>query len=240
MGDGQRVYGILLAAISALTLVACSGDSSSDDGAEFTSTFAAAKDDLVTIGRNPYLILEPGHTLVLEGDGEKLTITVLNETKVVDGVETRVVEERETKDGKIAEITRNYLAISKRTNDVFYFGEDADFYKDGKVDNHHGSWLSGVNGAKFGLLMPGQPMVDSKYYQEIAPKVAEDRAKIVSLNKTVKTPAGEFAEVLQVEETNPLEKKAGRELKYYAKGIGLVLDGELKLVKVETAAAPRN
>jgi Concanavalin A-like lectin/glucanases superfamily len=56
------------------------------------------------------------------GLGE-LTITVLNETKMVDGVETRVVEERETKGGKLKEVSRNYFAISKRTNDVFYFGE---------------------------------------------------------------------------------------------------------------------
>ena len=87
--------------------------------------------------------MEPGYQLVLEDGDERLTITVLNETKMVDGVETRIVEERETKGGQPVEVSRNYFAISKRTNSVFYFGEDVDDYKDGKVAGHGGSWLAG-------------------------------------------------------------------------------------------------
>src|SRR6059036_1155002 len=97
--------------------------------------------------------------LVLEGHGAQLIITVLNETKKVDGVETRVVEERETKVGQLVEVARNYFAISKRTNDVFYFGEDVDMYKDGRLVSHDGTWLSGVNGGKFGLMMPGRALL---------------------------------------------------------------------------------
>jgi len=44
------------------------------------------------------------------------------------------------------------LAIDKRTNDVYYFGEVVDIYKDRKVVDHEGGWLSG---AKFGMMMPG-------------------------------------------------------------------------------------
>src|SRR5215813_4844961 len=106
---------------------------------EWTSHFQTDGDELVSIGRNPYFILEPGYQLVLEGGGTQLIITVLNETKRVDGVETRVVEERETKNGQLIEVARNYLAISRRTNDIFYFGEDVDMYKGGKVVNHDGS-----------------------------------------------------------------------------------------------------
>jgi hypothetical protein len=35
---------------------------------------------------------------------------VLDETKTVDGVETRIVEERETVNGKPIEVSRNYFA----------------------------------------------------------------------------------------------------------------------------------
>ena len=97
------------------------------------SAFSVSKQELASSGRNPYFILEPGYTLVLEGGGGYLTITVLNETKMVDGVETRVVEEREAKNGKVIEVSRNFFAISQRTNDVFYFGEEVDMYKDGKI-----------------------------------------------------------------------------------------------------------
>ena len=171
---------------------------------------------------------------MLEGGGAQLIITVLNETKKVDGVETRVVEERETKGGQLIEVARNYFAISKRTNDVFYFGEDVDMYKDGKIINHEGTWLSGVNGSKFGLIMPGRPLLNARYYQEVAPKVAMDRATIVSVSETVETPAGVFRNCLKVEETTPLQRFV-TEYKYYCPGIGMVQDGSLKLVKAGKA-----
>jgi hypothetical protein len=162
-----------------------------------------------------------------------LTITVLDETRNVGGVETRVIEERETNSGQLVEVSRNYFAISKRTGDVFYFGEEVDIYRNGKVVDHEGAWLSGVKGAKFGLMVPGQPMLKAKYYQEIAPGVAMDRAEVVSLVETVKTPAGEFRNCLKTEETTPLEPGV-KESKYYARGVGLVQDGSLKLVKYGT------
>ena len=204
----------------------------------WTADFPIDKADLVSTGRNPYFILEPGHTLVLEGDKAQLVITVLNDTKMVDGVETRVVEERETKNGQLVEVARNYFAISKRTNDVFYFGEDVDMYKDGKVVNNDGTWHSGVNGAKFGLMMPGKPTLNMRYYQEVAPKIAMDRAKIVSVKERVKTRAGRFTKCLKMEETSPLEPSV-TEYKYYCRGIGMVSDGELKLVKVVKAGGPK-
>ncbi|MCI0487162.1 MAG: hypothetical protein L0229_11245 [Blastocatellia bacterium] len=200
-----------------------------DDGS-WTSEFAVEKGELSATGRNPYFILEPGYQSVFEGGKERLTITVLDETKTVDGVETRAVEERETKDGKLVEVSRNYFAISKRTNSVFYFGEEVDIYKEGKVASHDGAWLAGTKGAKYGLMMPGEVLLRARYYQEIAPGVAMDRAEIVSLSETVKTPAGEFRNCLKVEETTPLEP-GKKEYKYYARGIGLLQDGSLKLVK---------
>ncbi len=203
----------------------------------WTSDFPIDKQDLASSGRNAYFVLEPGHYSVLRGGDVEVTITVLTETKLVDGVQTRVVEERETKAGKLSEISRNYFAISKRTNDVFYFGEDVDIYEHDKVVSHSGAWLSGVNGARFGLFIPGQPSVRAKYYQEVAPGVAMDRAEIVSLTETVMTPAGEFKNCLKVEETSPLEPGVTG-YKYYAPGIGVVRSGTLMLVKSGTAQRP--
>jgi len=212
-----------IVAIGMLPLTGCAGTG------EWTSHFVMEGDELVSVGRNRYFILEPGYQMVLEGGGTQLIITVLNETKMVDGVGTRVVEERETKNGQLIEVARNYFAISKRTNDVFYFGEDVDMYKDGKVVNHDGSWLSGVNGGKFGLMMPGRPLINASYYQEVVPNVAMDRATIMSTTEIVKTPAGEFTNCLKMKETTPLERLT--EYKYYAPGIGMVSDGKMSLVK---------
>jgi hypothetical protein len=180
--------------------------------------FSAERADLVSTGKNPYFHLEPGYVLELT-DGElTLTITVLDETKTVDGVECRVVEEREVKGTEIVEVSRNYFAISKRTNSVYYFGEDAG-----------GAWLSGEKGARFGLMMPGLPLLKARHYQEVAPGEAMDRAEIVSVSETLKTPAGEFANCLKVEETTPLEPDTA--YKFYAPGIGMVREGKLQLVK---------
>ena len=54
---------------------------------------------------NPFFPLPVGHRLVLEANGiftdELVRITVLPETETVAGVETRVVEEYEAKDGRV-------------------------------------------------------------------------------------------------------------------------------------------
>jgi hypothetical protein len=200
------------------------------DRDDWTTDFMIEKGELVPTGRNPYFILEPGFVLHLEGGGEHLTITVLNETKMVDGVLTRVVEERETKNGELVEVSRNFFAISKRTNSVFYFGEEVDIYENGKVVKHEGAWLAGTDKAKFGLMTPGLPLLKARFYQEIAPGKAMDRAEIVSMHETISTPAGDFKNCLKVEETTPLEPDE-KEHKYYAAGVGLVQEGSLKLVK---------
>lgn len=187
---------------------------------------------LSSVGRNPYFLLEPGYVLHLKKkDGaDTLTVTVLNETKVVDGVETRVVEERETDGGKVVEISRNYFVVSRQTGDLYYFGEDVDIIKDGKVTGHEGSWLAGVNGARAGMMIPGKPTVGMRFYVEQAPKVAMDRSEIVSVTATYTTPAGEFKNVLKVQEGSAIEK-GEEEIKQYAPGVGLIQDEDFVLVK---------
>jgi hypothetical protein len=198
------------------------------------SSFNLENCDFTSTGKNSYFVLEPGYQVVLEGeeDGEKLQLvmSVLNETKIVDGVETRVVEEKETEGDNLVEVSRNYFAICNPTKDAIYFGEDVDMYENGNIVSHEGAWLAGQNGAKAGMIIPGKIEVGLKYYQEIAPGVAEDRAEIVSINDTLDTPAGTFSNVLKTEETNPL-KPGEKEFKFYAPRIGLIQDEALRLVK---------
>lgn len=182
-------------------------------------------------GRNPHFILEPGYVLKLAGEDEgeqvELTITVTNEEPVIDGVKTRVVEERETKDGKLFEISRNFFVLGEKTNNAYYFGEDVEFF-DGRANPNEGSWRSGVGGAKYGQQMPAKAREGQRYFQELAPGVALDRAEHVSLKADVKTPAGDFRNVLKVRETTPLEPKV-EEFKFHAEGVGLIKDGPLRL-----------
>ena len=221
----QRILGV--AAILAVCTTCAQGMGKNSSWKE---EFGIAKCTLQTTGRNPYFILEPGFQLVYEGDNTKLQITVLDKTQTVDGVITRVVEEKEWKGGKLYEIALNYFAICEQTKDVFYFGEDVDYYENGKVVKHDGTWHAGKDGNRAGLIMPGTPKVAMRYYQELAPGVAMDRAEIVSLDETCKTPAGTFPKCMKVKEGSGIDLFA-KEYKYYAPGIGLVRDEDLLLVK---------
>lgn len=209
--------------------------------AAFTNVFAVEPGELVARGSNPYFRLEPGRVLVLEGrehgQETRRTITVLDETRQVAGVETAVVEDRVEAGGQPLLVSRRCFAISRRTNSVFCFGADVDVYRDGVVSNHEGSWRCGERGARFGLYLPGLPLLGARFYQELAPGVAMDRAEIVSVTAVHETPLGRFERVLVLEESTPLEHGTARQ--YFAPGTGLLQDGNLRLVEVREPAADK-
>jgi len=132
------------------------------------TSFNLEKCNIASKGENSYFILMPGHQLILRGQEDNKTIemsvTVLNDTKVINGIELGIVEEKSVENGELVEISRNYFGICTETNDVFYFGEDTNWYEGGKVVNHEGTWQAAVGDAKPGMIMPGQVKVGLKYY----------------------------------------------------------------------------
>ena len=215
---------------SMLALTRCNTTAQEPVVTEWQQDFNISARTLISNGRNPYFILEPGFELVFESNYEKLVITVLDETMDIGGIMTRIVEEREWKNGQLIEVSRNFFAMCKETRDVFYFGEEVDDYNNGKVIGHGGEWRADSPGTKPGLIMPGTPKVGMKYYQEIAPGIAMDRAEVISLNEKFKTPAGTFDNCLKTQEGSAL-KIWEKEFKHYAEGIGLIQDGNMLLVK---------
>jgi hypothetical protein len=201
----------------------------SQNSTQWQSIFNLDKRNLGVQGANPYFNLTPGYQLSYTHKKDSEVVTVLNETRVIDSVTTRVVEDRESHAGSLTELTRDYYAIDSVTNDVYYFGEDVDVYKNGKVVSHEGSWMSGVKNAKFGLMMPAKPTVGQRFYQEQAPGVGMDRAEIKSRIASLVTPAGKFTNVIYVVENSPLE--IGSSKKWYAAGVGPVKDDDMVLAK---------
>ena len=199
---------------------------------EYTTFFRTEDCTFNSIGRNPFFILEPNYQLTLAGEEEgervELTITVLNETREINGTETRVIEERETSGGELVEVSRNFFAMCEETNSVFYFGEEVDDYENGILIAHEGAWLAGGGANKAGVIMPGTILLGARYYQEIAPDIALDRAEIIDMGEVIQTLSGDFTDTLITQETNPLEPDVA-ELKYYAAGIGLIQEEDLKL-----------
>ena len=192
--------------------------------------FPVDRKNLGVKGTNPWFPLTPGYQLTYKDGNTAIVDTVLEDTRLIDGVETRVVEDRETRNGRLVELTHDYYAIDAATNDVYYFGEDVDVYKNGKVIGHEGAWLSGVKGARFGLFMPASPKIGQRFYQEMAPGVGMDRVEILSTQERIVTPAGTFENCLHLAETTPLEKGV-TDHKWYALGVGPVKDGKAVLVK---------
>src|SRR5262245_11290448 len=213
---------------------------------QFTTDFRLEDCRFLASGRNAYFSIEPGDRFVFEGeeDGEpvRLQITVLRQTQVVSfrtqrgerlNVKTRVVEEREWADGELVEVSRNLFARCEQRDDIFYFGEEVDIYEDGEIVSHEGAWLAGRNRAKPGLIVPGTYLLGSRYFQEVAPGVALDRAEHTAMGLNFTVPAGTFRDCVEVKETTPLGH--GEEFKRYCPRVGLVMDGPLELVSYDFA-----
>lgn len=226
----RRVTALILA----FSTLCFASDTGKTPSPEWTTEFYLVDCRFSSAGHNRFFVLEPGFTLSFagleDGDSANLVITVLADTKVINGVETRVIEEREVVAGELVEVSRNYFAFCENTSSVFYFGEDVDIYENGRIKDHAGSWIAGEHGNSAGLMMPGLALMGAAYYQEVAPGTAMDRARVLATDSTLVTPAGRFDHCLVIEETSPLEPKS-REYKVYAPGIGLVKDGQLLLVR---------
>ena len=234
---------LVLSLLIVLGLSSCAGAASQKDEVSPTTASSASQDwmedfdlparKLASVGESKYFNLTPGYELVLASESSKLTITVLNETKEINGITTRVIEENEEVNGAQSEISRNFYAMDQETGDVFYFGEEVDFFSNGQVTGHGGAWLAYENGNRPGMIMPGDPRVGMQYYQELAPGVAADRARVVSVSEIITTKAGSFDKCLLTQESSKIEVGA-IEYKTYCPGVGLVQDQSLTLVSYQT------
>jgi hypothetical protein len=203
-------------------------------------------DNFTTNITNPYLKLPVGRELTYEsktdGEVERTTIVITSDTKVVMGVTTRIYWDRVWLNDILIEDTRDYLA-QDNNGDVWYFGEDVDNYNNGKVINHNGSWLAGVDGAQPGIWIKAEQIVGDSYRQEYYKEIAEDMRDVVSINETVKIDVGTYHNCVKMYDWTPLEPEV-KEYKYYCTEVGaLVLEkdvesGEYLELKVDTHSDP--
>ncbi len=178
---------------------------------------------------NPYFKLPVGKIMIFEKRTEKglerIEITITGETRKIIGVETLVYLDREFLNGELIEETKDYIAQDKDGN-VWYFGEDVDNYKDGKLKDHAGAWIAGVKGAKPGIWIKARHVVGDSYRQEYYKGEAEDMVKVVAVDLTVTTNIGVYKNCTKTYEWTPLDPES-KEHKYYcpdAGGLVLVED----------------
>jgi len=163
---------------------------------------------------------------------EEVRITVLDETQTIDGVPTRVVEEREWVDGELDEVSRNFYAECVGTEDVYYFGEEV---VDGDGNPLPDGWRAGVDGARPGIIFPGGAfLLGARYFQELAPGKALDWALNVAMGLQRTVPAGTFDDCVLVFDFNRLSDPKGKhpDSKIYCPGTGIIVDETLRLTSM--------
>jgi hypothetical protein len=237
----------MLAVLSVTALALAAGSASGAGESRLDPALCAPGKNTFTLAiDNGFFPLPVGRRWVFTGTesgrGVGLRITVLNLTKTLyrgtKRVRTRVIEEREWADSnrngrvdsgeELIEVSRNYFAQSQRGT-VCYFGEIVNIYDGGAVTSHQGSWRADARGNAPGVFMPATPKVGMMFQQEIAPGVAEDTATVIASGVRTKVPAGTFRDTIVLRDRNPLDGSTGE--KTYARGVGLVIDGPVKLIR---------
>jgi len=184
-------------------------------------------DNFVTNIDNPYFPLTPGTTFTYLSQDQvsKDVFAVTHNTRVLDGVTCVEVHDSVYTDGVLTEDTLDWFAQDKEGS-VWYFGENTAEYEDGLFSTIAGSFMSGVNNDKPGIIMKAHPALGDFYRQEFSLNNAEDFAETIGLNASVTVPYGTFTHCLKSLETTPLEPDASED-KFYAPGVGNVLTVDL-------------
>ncbi|MEA2538567.1 MAG: hypothetical protein QOF11_2801 [Chloroflexota bacterium] len=181
---------------------------------------------------NAWSPMPAGTQLVLEGKANtdegrvsrKVTFTITDLTKVIDGVRSVVVYEQDYTAGELEESELSFYAQDDGGT-VWLMGEYPEEYDGGKFDKAP-TWISGFKDASAGILMKAAPTLGERSYAEgWGPQVGwNDRAKIFEMSSKTCVPTGCYDDVLVIDEFNPDEPDA-HQLKYYARGVGTVRVG---------------
>ena len=224
-----------LAVASGLIVVlqGCGADSPKEKPPEIVSRppVEASNFSDPTVIDNRYFPMPPGREYVLEGTADRgggqlphqVIITVTDLTKVIDGIRTVVVWERDVNEGKLFETELAFFAQDDDGN-LWNLGEYPEEYNEkGKFKGAPSTWISGLSKAQGGIHVPGDPQPNSpSYLTGFAPKVDFiDGARVEALNRQACAGVGCFPNVLVIDEWN-MTPGDGHQLKNYAPGVGIL------------------
>jgi hypothetical protein len=183
---------------------------------------------------NRFSPLIPGTELVLEGRANlgggvlphRVVFTVTDLTKMINGVRTLVVWDRDFQEDEIVEAELAFFAQDNAGN-LWSMGEYPEEYEDGQFVGAPSTWIAGLSGALPGTLVPGDPRQSRDWFlQGFAPDIEFlDCAKVTKTGETTCGPLACYSNVMVVREKSPLDVGGGAQLKYYAPGIGVVQVG---------------
>ena len=250
-----RVRSALLSSLAALVLLLASAGAV---GASATQTAIASCAPAVdfdsnnfsnpTTINNKWFPLVPGTQYILEGQANRgggtlphqVIFTVTDLTKVIDGVRTVVVWDRDLNEGQLAEAELSFFAQDKAGN-VWNLGEYPEEYEDGVFVGAPSVWISGLAGAEGGLHMLANPRTGTSWYlQGSAPAIEFlDCAKVLKTGEKTCVPINCYDDVLVTDEVSPLDQGGGHQLKYHALGVGIIQVGAVADREGETLVLTR-
>lgn len=201
---------------------------------------------------NPYFELVEGSKSYRGEDGGN-TVFITRETKLIGGVTCLTVKDIAEEEGAVVEDTDDWYAQDVDGN-VWYCGEisqnfeifDGDNPAKPELTDTDGSWKAFADYAQPGILMKAAPQIGDVYRQEMRIEDAEDVAEVLDnaadgiLDGDDCNDDGEEiatyidskcdSDCLITKEFSPIEPGVA-EHKYYAPGIGLIL--EIKIADVD-------
>lgn len=212
-----------------LVLAVCGERSRAQDAEFLPENF-----DSPTVIDNEWWPLTPGMQFVYEGtsieDDEtfdhRIVFTVTDLTKVIGGVNSVVIFDRDFSDDELVETELAFFAQDNEGN-VWHLGQYSETWEDGELVGGQ-AWLVGhLDGARAGIMMPTDPQLGTPDYSQgyaPAPFYWTDRARVYEMGQSTTVPYGTFEDVAVMEEYNE-EEPGAFQLKYYARGLGQVRVG---------------
>jgi hypothetical protein len=195
---------------------------------------------------NPYFPLTVGNRWEYRAGTETDVVEVVNETKLIAGVQCIVIRDLVSRNGDLAEATDDWYAPAK-SGDTWYFGEEVKDSETFEGDNPQrpelvsidGSFKAGRNGDKPGIIFLASPKVGDVYVEEASLGNAEDVTEILSTTYAYGSGAAELDELVPQElaamfcsgdcvvtKNFSLLEPGIFARKYYAPGIGVFLEVE--------------
>lgn len=176
---------------------------------------------------NRFLPVPPGTTFTLTGtvgaSAHEVVFTVTELTKVINGVRTQVLWDRDFNEGALLEEELAFWAQDDFGN-VWLFGEYPEEH-DGATVSAPSAWLAGNQNAQAGILMRADPKANTpEYKQGEAPAVEFlDVATVFAVDQSTCVPTGCYDGVLVIDEHDPNNQPAdGHQFKYHAPDVGII------------------
>ncbi len=181
---------------------------------------------------NTWFPLVPGSQMIYDGQADlephRVVLTVTGLTKIIAGVRTVVIWDRDYSNGQLLESELTFMAQDRYGN-VWTIGEYPEEFQGGEFIGAPSTWITNEELAEAGILVPGKMEVGTKFLQGFAPYIDFlDCARVANTGQSTCVPFNCYENLAVIDETSPSE--LGVQRKYYASGVGAV--------RIESVNAP--